>query len=400
MVKVQKLTDLELEEDYFEEFELNLPTQDTDMKGKNEEKEDDEIYGEAEKWDDDDIEEDFSAVLKKEIKMEQTEDFDIDAIAKQEILNREVKRQKRKEREEALAKKEQELLDLDKTLDIKRTVYASYALEPIDPAVKKKKVAETKDESTGNDAVESYFNDLPGVPDIGVVKEEFIADLKPRIYRKKDISLAQQRDNLQETDKDLKKKEKQVSLENKRFLRNREISVVKLLGDENASEETKQEKIQEETAKVLATRQNKRRRAAYFVAKDNARSAKKVSEMDRAVLIVAKQVAFAEAVEEDELVVASVARPASANPKKSLPYKAEKGDDIDAAVGKVLTAAKLNCGFKLIKGKGVRNPCNTRSYVFQNGDIVRVKSVFQFVLANDGSGAQWTALKDLLESKC
>lgn len=401
-VKPAVIADLE-DEDYFEEFDLDMPQKEEKMADETEEV--DETYGEAEKWDDDDIEEDFSVILKKELKLEDTDDFDIDVIVRQEIETREAKRLKKKERRQALALKELELLRLDKTLQQRRKIYTTYTLDPA-ASVESKKL-ETPKKAASKD-VQSYFEALESdLPAGKVDKDEFAEELKPILLKNQNITLAQLRDNLMEKEKELKRRQKLLDNEEARFKKNRRDQAAKLL-PEDASETDIKAKEEEETVKVMAARQTKRRRASLVFAQEKAAGmgeAKK-EDMDKLVLQAAQEVAAAETMEEATLLGAEPERPSTAASKKCLPYKPASGDEIDAAVGQELTAKKFDCGIKLLgKVKATsksakRKTANTREYLLESGEVIRIKVVHKVVLANDVQAtSQWLPLVEFLQQK-
>lgn len=393
-VVVPTMADLE-DEDYFEEFDLDMPQKGDSMELDKKEDED-EIFGEAEKWDDDDIEEDFSIILKTELKIaDKVDDFDIDVITKQEIATREAKRLKKKNRAEALNSKELELLGQEKVLDLRKRIYNSYTFE----FVEEKKTEARKKAKVEPTAVDLFYTALGmGASDKDEVnKDEFANDLKPVVLKSKDIPKSMQRDNLIEKTKDLQRKEKMLVAHKERFLKHRHIQVAKLL-PATASEDAVSKREEEETIKAVETRQAARRRASLVLGHGTSTNMSGVTNQDmtKTVQQIATDVAFAETIEESELLPSEdnsteptgggrATRSSSSTSggagTKCLPYKAAKDDAIDAAVGAELTAAKFDRGFKLT----ARKAPNTRYYQLENGEIVRVKVVHKVVLASDAA---------------
>lgn len=393
--KTTDVADLE-DEDYFEEFDLDMPqSEKMDTDAAENDDDEDEIYGEAEKWDDDDIEEDFSSTLKQELKIEdKADDLDIDAIYKQEIAAREAKRQKKADRTEALAKKEIELLIQEKELEQRKKIYANYTLDA--SLVTASKTGSTK--KSGKTELDTFFSNLAtGLEAVEVKADEFADDLKPIIRKNKNLPLSVQRDNLSDKETDLKRKEKYLQNEYVRFLKHRNVQAAKLL-PATATAEAVTEREKEETLKVMQTTQTKRRRASLVLMQDKAAhmdDAKK-EDLERTVLVHAQEIAAVELLEETVLLgQEGASRTATAVPKKCLPYKPAKGDDIDAAVGKELTSAKLDCGIKL----AATTAANTREYILEDGQVIKVKVVHKIVLANDGEAWQWSPLIQFLNTR-
>lgn len=401
--------DLE-DEDFFEEFDLDTCAGEKMEVEDTKEEDDEEIFGEAEKWDDDDIEEDFSSILKHELKISETaDDFDIDVITRQELAAREEKRTKRKERQEALAERELEILSKDKELDQRKKVHINYSLEPVEV----KKVPErrrAKRKETENVVVIDYFNELLSSipaddrPTLEHSKEKFLDDLKPIIPKIILLPFSVQRETLSDKEKELKRKEKFLDAQYERYLKVRRNHVSKLLSA-MATEEEVNKKEAEELQKAVKARQTKRRHAALIIALDKAvnMSDVKKEDMDKTVLHIAQALARTEGLEE-KIVLKEEKTWEGEDIKKNakcLPYKSVAGDDIDKAVGKELTEAKLNCPISRCKDKSLHSSNTTRYSLFTDkASTIKVKVVNKIVLASsEDSNGEWSLFTEFLQSK-
>jgi len=403
VTKTSDVADLE-DEDYFEEFDFGVGQEGEKMET-DQKDDDEEIFGEAEKWDDDDIEEDFATILKAELKIsEKADDFDIDVITKQEIATREAKRLKKKQRKEAMCVKELQLLKQEKLLEQRKKVYIAYTLDAVTVTEEKKaNRRKGKNKDKEKEEVQNYFKDLitgSDLPTPEASKEEFLNDLKSIVRKDKGIPMSMQRENLSDKDKELKRKEKYLAAQHERFLKHRRNQVAKLLSATAAEDEVKTRE-EKETIKAIGVRQNKRRLASLVIGQDKAQNMTDVTkeDMDKIVLHHAQEVAFCEGIEERELFGSDTTKVKSKS-KKCLPYKAVAGDIIDVGVGEALAADKFNCGFALNKDAGkFEKFANTREYVLEDNSIVRVKLVHKVVLATATDDNTWTPLVRFLHAR-
>lgn len=399
---------LNLEEDDFEEFEdRNKVFQKKEEDVKEAPQLGIKIIEEEKKWDDDDIDELFPALLKQEISFQ-------GASYVQPVgytANLPIKKSR--------ARQEAELLEREKKVSQQEFVVAQRkkALEGLthalrDPSAKAVKSFEKKLEDSQK-AVDLLFKEIHEHEDMHQGEEEHYQSAAAAEYaawmtehkatasaaaynlREREILLA-------ERERALKVQESLLTETRSKMKRSRRSSVTKMMAA-NTTLEDVMKKEEEESKKVLRVRQKARRRASIQATYDKVKGeGASVEQAQKLLVQAALSVARAEETEEHELLGddekhEDEAAPSSAK-SKNLPYLAHKGDKIDAAVADELNKNQFDVSLKLIphhKGKKGRN---RNIYQLGNGTKIFVRVVHKVVVATRKHGqTHWAPLLTLLK---
>jgi len=406
---------VDYEEDDFEEFEnlhKGVANMDTTSKPSLNRQVTTSMFDlqEAKKWDDDDIDDDFTAVLSKEIDFKNSNETAPVGLATNKTLKKSRARQEAEldERERACGQKEFAIAQRKKALD-----GLTQALRnPDKKAVKKYKMLEDSSK-----AVDKMFFDIQDEEGAGggaddekyaaAAGAEFSAwmDQHTKPHRATLYDLKERELKITEREVAIKLQEQDLEASRTKMRRTRRSSIARMMAP-NVSASEQKEKEEDETEKVLAVRQRARRRASITMIYNKSKeSGASMEEAKKLVVEAALNVAQAEEAEEAEILgVEADEQDVATTPSRkrkgstNLPY-VPKNDAIDKAFAKAINEAGIDVYIKRIPMKGKKKR-GKNMYQLGNGKKIIVRVVHKVVVASLKDGpAHWSPAIKLLQDE-